>query len=560
MVTTSSTTSTSASATTSSTSLGQSVLSSLNAGSGIDTASLISNLTAAQKASLEDPITKAQTKNTAQLSSAATLASDMTSFSSALKTLISGGTLTTQPTSSDSSAVAAALTPGKSIGTLSATVQVDRLAQGQVIESQAYAAGATLAAGSVTLTVGGTATTISLTNASNSVADLATAINAQKAATGVTASVATDASGGQRLVLKGTTGAAAAFSVASSDYAALNFDPANPATTASAGAMQQDLAAQDASIRVDGVTYTSATNTVGNAIDGVTLTLVKANSTVVIGAQRPTTEIAQAMSDFVSAYNALLGDINAATAGATDSADAGALRGNATIRDMQQQLKKLTTTKLIASDKISTLAELGVQTQRDGTLTLDTTTLEKITAAYPDEVERMFNPVQSSSNSAIRIASAAGTVAAGTYTLTGVTSASGGASATATLNGTAMVGTDNVLDAAAGSSGAGLKLYVDSNLSGAAATLTVDLGLSGALSLLTTALTGSKGSITALQTRLKTQSSSLSDQLASAERRVTAYNARLVTQFSSMNTRVSNYKATQSYLTQQVDLWTKSDS
>ena len=36
------------------------------------------------------------------------------------------------------------------------------------------------------------------------------------------------------------------------------------------------------------------------------------------------------------------------------------------------------------------------------------------------------------------------------------------------------------------------------------------------------------------------------------------YHDRLVTQFSTMNTLVSGYKATQSYLTQQVDLWTKS--
>src|ERR1700748_2654165 len=77
--------------TTSSASIGQSILSSLNAnGAGIDTDTLITNLTAAQKSSVETPITTKQAANTAQISSAGSIASDLSTFSTPLNTLISG--------------------------------------------------------------------------------------------------------------------------------------------------------------------------------------------------------------------------------------------------------------------------------------------------------------------------------------------------------------------------------------------------------------------------------------------------------------------------------------
>jgi len=87
--------------------------------------------------------------------------------------------------------------------------------------------------------------------------------------------------------------------------------------------------------------------------------------------------------------------------------------------------------------------------------------------------------------------------------------------------------------------------------------LTIDQGLGGVLQAITDALTSKTGSITVLQATLKTQSSTLADQMTAADAKLTVYHDRLVSQFATMNTRVSAIKATQSYLTQQVDLWTK---
>ena len=106
------------SSTTSNASLGQSIISTLNAGSGIDTATLITQLTAAQRSGLEDPITAKQTANTAQISAVGSISSDLSAFSTSLNTLLDGGTLYTQPTSSDSSVMSVSAIAGYRLGNL----------------------------------------------------------------------------------------------------------------------------------------------------------------------------------------------------------------------------------------------------------------------------------------------------------------------------------------------------------------------------------------------------------------------------------------------------------
>ena len=548
MATTTSTTSTTSSAS----SLGSSIITSLDVGSGIDTDSLVTKLTAAQKASLEDPITAKQTANAAQVSSAASIASDIAGFSSSLDTLISGGTLMTQPNSSTTGVVTATALAGSRLSNLSASVTVSSLATAQAIKA-GVSGFPTTADGSFAITTGGATKSI-VVPAGTTLAGFVGLINAS--GTGVTASTLTSGST-TTLVLKGKTGTDNAFSVSGGGDAALSALAYDPAATGG-NTMTASSSAANAELIVDGVAISRASNTITDAVDGVSLVLT-APGTTTLSATRPTTAIISAVTDFVSAYNALKSELDAATAAATSTTAAGALRGNATIREMQRQLSKLTTTPLTASGSITTLAQIGVKTGQDGTLSVDSPTLSKILSGYPDEVEAMFNPAQTSSATGVSITSKLGKVAAGTYSLTGITAASGGAAATGMLDGAAMTASGSTLSAPAGSNAAGLTVGIASGAP-SSATLTIDLGLGGALALIKEALTGTSGSITSLQSRLKTQGNTLADALEAAEKKVTVYHDRLVTQFSSMNTRVSAYKATQSYLTQQIDLWTKSTS
>ena len=562
---TASTTTSTASTTSSNAAIGASILSSLNAnGASIDTGSLVTSLTAAQKTSTETPITTAQAANTAQISSVASISSDLTAFSTSLNTLVSGGTLQTQPASSDTSVLTVSAVAGTPIGSLTSAISVTQIAKAQSVKSAAYATAQAFNYGTLSFSVGGAAAvSVNVSSDNDTLAGIAQSINA--AGAGVTASVISGSDGKSTLVLKGTTGAAESFTVTGTDstdssvtqpsggtsLSALSFDPA--ATASASDTMISTQVAQDAQLTVDGVTVNRATNSFSDVVPGVQINLVGAGTTSLTSTPA-TAAITEAVNDFVSAYNELLTELNTATAAATSSAAAGPLRGNAAIRQLQSQLTKMTTTPLNSSGTIRTLAELGVQTAQDGTISVDATQLSTMLTNYPDDVEQMFMTTQTSSSPKVLINSAAGSAASGVYTVSGITPAVNGGNATGTLNGTAMSASSWILTAGAGNNADGLSLQI---LSGtpSSATITINQGLGGVLQAIHDQLLGTTGALTTLSASLTTQQTNLADELTKADAQVTVYHDRLVTQFTQMNTLVSGYKATASYLTQQVALW-----
>ncbi|WP_343046819.1 flagellar filament capping protein FliD [Sphingomonas chungangi] len=513
---------------------------------------------------MEDPITAKQATNTAQISAVATLTSDLNTFSSSLNTLIQGGTLQTQPVSSDTSVMTVSAVAGTPVGALNQSVTVNALAQAQTVKSATYSTTQAFNTGTLTLTVGtGSPVAINIDSTNNTLSGVAQAINS--AGAGVTASIITGSDGTATMVLKGTSGAANSFTLAAADdstatqptggqsLSALSYDG-----TASSG-LTRTQAAQDASVTVDGVTVTRSSNTFNDVIPGVSMTLSKVG-TVNLSSTRPNDAITEAVNDFVTAYNQLLSEINTDTAASSGTASAGPLRGNAALRQLKTQLSQLSTTPLNASGSIRTLAELGVKTAQDGTLSVDSSTLSSMLTKYPDDVEAMFVTSQSSSSGKVVITSAAGSSASGVFQVTGLTPATGGGNATGSINGIPMSASSWNLTAATGQGADGLTLQI---LSGtpSTATITVNQGLGGVLSSLIGSLTATSGgkpvgAIATLSDSLNTQKTTLADQLTKADAQVTVYHDRLVTQFTQMNTLVSGYKSTQAYLTQQVALWT----
>ncbi len=554
---TTTTTSSSSSSASSNASLGQSILNGLNAGAGLDTDSLITNLTAAQKAGLETPVQTKQQTNAAQISSAATLSSDISSFTQSLNTLIQGGSLQTQPKSSDSSVMTVSAIAGQAIGNLGSTITVNALAQAQSLKSQAFSSSQTFNTGTLTLSVGGAAPIqINVGSGNNTLAGIAQSINGANA--GVTATVITGADGNNTLVLKGKTGQNQAFTLAASDSGSGGQSLSSLAFGSGVtGGMTQTQAAQDANLTVDGVTITRSSNSFKDVIPGVSMTLTGVG-TIGLSSTQPTDAISQAVNDFVSAYNQVIGDINAATAAAPAGGTGGPLRGNAAIRGMKSQLAQLTTMNLNASGTVRTLAELGVKTAQDGTLSVDPTMLSNALTNFPDDVAAMFTSSQSSSDPGVLITSKPGAALSGIFTVSGVTPAVNGGSATGTINGVPMSAQSWNLTAPPGSGADGLTLQVLSSAP-SSVTISINQGLGGALQSISDALLAPQsGLLSSLNDSLTTQQKSLADAITKADAQVQVYHDRLVTQFSTMNTLVSGYKATQSYLTQQIDLWTKS--
>ncbi|MGJ3648409.1 flagellar filament capping protein FliD [Sphingomonas sp. GlSt437] len=392
---------TTTSSTTSSLSNAQSVLTALNAGSGIDYNAIVTQLVAAEFGPQTQTLQDRSAKLDTQISAVGTLKSNLNDFYSSLSQLVSGGTLATQPTSSDSTIVKASVIPGQSASGLASSVEVRQLAQAQVattgvVADPTAAVGtgkltlqlgtATYANGAITGFTAGSSAPVSITidSTNNSLQGIAKAINAANA--GVTATILTDSSGA-RLSLKGKTGEAQAFTLTATEdasapgLAALNIGVGATGTTIGS-------AAQDAVVAVDGVPLKRSTNSISDLVPGVKLDLVSAKpgTIVSLGASTPTDALSQAINNFVSAYNSLQnvlkGDLDAKT---------GTLFGDPAATSLATSLRGLTLTKLSTSASgPTTLTEIGVATNRDGTLTVNADQLKAAITNSPDAVEALF--------------------------------------------------------------------------------------------------------------------------------------------------------------------------
>lgn len=527
---------------------------SLGIGSGLDTKALVESLAAAARAPKESLIAKREAANAARISLLGEISSAIDGFASALGQLVQGGTLFTQPSVSDRSILTAAAVPGAAIGALSAQIEVVQLAKAQSLVSAPLAATDPVGQGDLTLVTATGSFTVTIGPDNDSLAGLAAAINDKNA--GVTASVITDSTG-SRLMLKGGTGAARAFTLSVPEGTATGlerfaYDPLV------AGGMTAAQLAQDAIVKLDGVEVRRGVNAFEDLIQGVKIDLQRAapGTTVTLGITRPDAAIKVAVDDFVLAYNELHAMLAKATAPSLGEAG-GALRGDLSVREMQRQLAGLTSTVLASGGGPRTLAEIGVATARDGTLSVNKATLAATLERDPAGVEALFNPRQHSSDPSLAIFSRMGAAKPGTYVLTDLVPAGGGAGATGTVDGAAMISSGPNLIAPAGSKAIGLVVTPSAAL--ASATVTVDAGLGGALQAIRDALRGRGGPIASSQERLAAEAKSIAQARTAMEVRAAAYYEQLVASFAGMEKQVAGFKSTQSFLTQQIDLWSNSD-
>jgi flagellar hook-associated protein 2 len=354
-----------------------SIANSLGFGSGIDTAGLVADLAAASrtpKVQRFDALTRA---NQAKVSTLAQARSDLDNFADSLAELAAGGTLRSQPVTSDDSALTVTSNPGTLLGSYAGEIVISSLAKAQTIYSgNLTSATDPVGQGGMTLTVGATNYAVTVDSSNDSVNGLAAAINAT--GSGVRASVINDA-GQYRLVVKGESGAAKAFTLTADAGAA-------PGLTQFANAaMTIGQTASDAAFTVDGVAYTRATNSFSDVVPGMTISLKKADplATIAISSTRPNDVLKQTLGDFVSVFNTLKNDAQSARL---------ANNGNPALRAFERQLSALIAQPLTGDANIRSLSDVGISTNRDGTISLNSARLEAALRDYPDAVEAIFNP------------------------------------------------------------------------------------------------------------------------------------------------------------------------
>jgi flagellar hook-associated protein 2 len=351
-----------------STSTLQSLLSSLNNGSaGINVTSTVDEILSADAEPM-DALETDQTTLTNQSSAITQLESEASAVANDLSTLQdpAGVLSSVAASSSDSSVLTAAAVDGTATGTHSVTVA--SLATAGSYYSDEVASGTTqLASGSFTITEGGTTTTLTTGNGDgtgDTLTELASTINNDQL--GVTASVVNDSNGARLSIVSQSTGSASDVSVANTGTSGLGF------TRSGTGA--------DASLKIDGVPITSASNTITGAITGLTIDLqgVTTGTPVTLTLAPDSTDITSTLISFVSDYNKLITDVNDQFAYNASTGTDGTLSSDSATRSLQSDLLDATNFSSTTPGALSNLNDLGISTNNDGTLTLDSTTLSNV--------------------------------------------------------------------------------------------------------------------------------------------------------------------------------------
>ena len=342
-------------------------------GQGFDVTSTVNQLVANLQA-VETPwknqLTALQSDDTALTS----IGTDLSSLSTALQSLTDfQGVLSEKQGSSSDTSVLQLTAAASTAVAGSHTIVVNKLAQTSSQYSSTVSATDTLS-GTLSIAVGsGAAQTITIDSSDNTLSSLANAINSGNY--GVTANVIST-SGGERLSLVSqTSGAAGNITVGGS---------LQDSTASSTIGFTQGQAGQDAQLTVDGVAVTSSSNTVTDAIQGVTIQLLSAvpSTDVQVEITNNNSDVESALSNFVTAYNKVIGDLNTQE-GNDSSGNPEPLYGNPAVAAIQEDLQSAlaflqpanavgTTTTIGSSDTLS--GSLSIQVGSGQAQTIDVPT------------------------------------------------------------------------------------------------------------------------------------------------------------------------------------------
>ena len=376
----------------------QGILTSLGIGSGMNLSSLVTALVQADTSAQQNQINTATQQAQTRLSAIGQLQAALSGVQAALAGLRNGTAFSNYATTVSganggqatfSATAASGSTPGTH------TLVVNQLATAQVLSSGAFSSSsAIVGSGTLVVGLGGKTVGISIDSSNNTLQGIAQAINGASGNPGVTASVVNASDGAHLILTSNATGAANTISISSSGgdggLAALNYTQG----ASSGNGLTQQTAAQDASVVLDGFTVTSAGNSIGNALQGVTINLTSADpgatQTLTLGTD--VNGISSDLQNLVTAYNSYISLKSSLSSYDATTGTAGPLLGNATLINIANQLGTILSSAVgSGSASVQSLADIGLDLNPDGTLSLDTNQLTSALTANPAQVASLFN-------------------------------------------------------------------------------------------------------------------------------------------------------------------------
>lgn len=259
---------------------------------------------------------------------------------------------------------------------------------------------------------------VTIDSSNNTLEGIRDAIN--KANVGVSATIVNDGSGTPyRLALSsGNSGASNSVKISVSGDAALSTLLAHdPAGTQ---ALQETVTAQNSELKVDGIAISKSSTVITDAISGVTLNLLKTNvgSPSKITVSTANSSLGNAVSTFVKAYNDAKKTLDDVTFFDKTGAKTGPLVGDSTIRNIQYQMRQMFSTQVPGvGSSYNSLAKVGVAFQKDGTLQVDSTKLQKALDTSYNDVLQLFSTAGSTTDGLVQYTGSTTNTKAGNYAL-----------------------------------------------------------------------------------------------------------------------------------------------
>jgi len=258
------------------------------------------------------------------------------------------------------------------------------------------------ASGDIQLQVGGSNGTVRdipiVAGSNDTLTTLASYVNTQSTQNswGVTASVVQDSGGYHLSITTQTKGPAGALAFSANTTSLTT--TANPATNLK---FEAPVGGTNATLTVDGIPFSSTTNTVTEAIPGVTLNLVSAepNVPLQVSISPDVTQASNAISTFVTAYNTLISAINQQYTVNTTTNSEGPLGSDASLRQLQSSLLNDVAYSPTSNGDLVNLVSLGITVNDDGTLSIGTApdgrTLNDLLTSDPGAVQAFFQNANS---------------------------------------------------------------------------------------------------------------------------------------------------------------------
>ena len=532
------------------------ILTKLNVGSGMNNSEIITSLVDAERKPALDRIEKNESSTKNKISAYGVLKSDISAFRDIIRNIQSSNAASHVGSSSNTTIAKFSTTGTTGSDNIDSSLVVSSLATTHTLATGAYNnSGSIVGEGSLTIDFGTWSTTSSAndtftansnsaitvtTSASTTLTQLRDSIN--NATDNAEASILYNGTG-YVLVIKGESGASNEVRVTPSGGSSATLTN-NFSYTASTKNLTQTVDGTDASFTVDGIAMTRSTNTISDLYNGYTLELEATSSSAInISSTQNLDNISALLSNFIDAYNAIYLNITEMTGAAfSEDESTGPLAGDSLARSIQRELRSYSTKSLSGYEGGPySMSLLGVQTNRDGSLGLNTNVLKNSFAVAPKIVDAIFKNQLISDNAEVEVTSIGTNTEPGSYAITKTGS-------DYYIDGVQMTANGTLYTSGSGDSNGMVMNIASSDVSsaniyyGKSLMTKIDTSLSNFLAF--------NGDINNRISNLTDKLSDFKDQKTTLDERMAKLTDRYALQFSSMEQSIAGLKETGNYLDQ----------